>query len=171
MAFRRYSSYLGRRARFDEAVLERLVMSPVGRQYTLHVGPRIDRVLIPRTRGRFSSLGPNRVGMMTSTGAKSGARRVNPVALIQVGDDLLAIGSNYGRPAHPSWSANLLAHPDCEIEFRGSQGSYRARLLAGEERDEAWQTAVDWFAGFTQYAVRCAPREIRVFRLAQVGPS
>jgi hypothetical protein len=57
VAFRRYSSYRGRHARWDEALLERLVMSPVGYQYTLHVGPRIDRVLIPRTRGRFSTTG------------------------------------------------------------------------------------------------------------------
>ena len=165
MAFRRYSTYLGRRARFDEAVLEKLVTSPLGTLYTMHVAPRIDRQLIPRTNGRWSSLGPNRVGMLTSTGAKSGVQRTNPVALIDVSDGLLAIGSNYGRPAHPSWSANLAAHPDCEVEFRGPRASYRATLLTGEERKQAWESAVDYFAGFTRYAERCAPRQIRVFKL------
>ena len=165
MAFRRYSSYRGRRARWDEALLERLVMSPVGYHYTLRVGPRIDRVLLPRTRGRFSSLGRNRVGMITTTGARSGARRTNPVALIEVDGGLMAIGSNYGLPPHPSWSANLLTHPDCVVVFRGEQASYRARLLEGEERERAWETTVDWFAGFAQYAEQCAPRQIRMFLL------
>jgi deazaflavin-dependent oxidoreductase (nitroreductase family) len=59
----------------------------------------------------------------------------------------MAIGSNYGRTPHPSWSANLLAHPDCEVEFRGTQARYRARLLEGEERDRAWEASLDWFAG------------------------
>lgn len=169
MAFRRYSEYRGRRARWDEALLERLVMSPVGYQYTLRLAPRIDRVLIPRTHGRFSSLGPNRVGLMTTTGAKSGALRTNPVALIEVPDGLMAIGSNYGRPTHPSWSANLLAHPDCRVEFRGFEARYRARLLEGEERERAWETSVDWFAGFTQYADMCSPRQIRMFLLTPLS--
>jgi deazaflavin-dependent oxidoreductase (nitroreductase family) len=169
VALRRYSNYRGRRARWDEALLERLVMSPVGYHYTLRVGPRIDRVLIPRTRGRFSSLGPNRVGMMTTTGAKTGVPRTNPVALIDVGDGLMAIGSNYGLPPHPSWSANLLAHPDCEVEFRGTQARYRARLLQGEERDRAWEMCIDWFAGFAQYAERCSPRQIRMFLLTPLS--
>jgi deazaflavin-dependent oxidoreductase (nitroreductase family) len=169
VALRRYSNYRGRRARWDEALLERLVMSPVGYHYTLRVGPRIDRVLIPRTRGRFSSLGPNRVGMLTTTGARSGVLRTNPVALFAVDEGLMAIGSNYGLAPHPSWSTNLLAHPDCEVEFRGAQARYRARLLEGEERDRAWETSVDWFAGFAQYAEWCSPRQIRMFLLTPLS--
>jgi deazaflavin-dependent oxidoreductase (nitroreductase family) len=165
MAFRRYSSYLGRRARVDEAILERFVTSPLGTVYTMRLAPRIDKRLIPWTGGRFSSLGANRVGMLTSTGAKSGTRHTNPVGLIDIGDGLLAIGSNYGRPSHPSWSANLVAHPECEVEFRSPRAPYRAQLLAGDERAQAWETAVDYFAGFSVYANRCAPRQIRVFRL------
>jgi deazaflavin-dependent oxidoreductase (nitroreductase family) len=144
-------------------------MSPVGYHYTRRVGPRIDRVLIPRTRGRFSSLGPNRVGMLTTTGARSGVLRTNPVALFAVDEGLMAIGSNYGLAPHPSWSANLLAHPDCEVEFRGAQARYRARLLEGEERDRAWEISVDWFAGFAQYAERCSPRQIRMFLLTPLS--
>lgn len=50
MPLRRYSTYRGRRVRFDEVLLEKLVMSPVGYRYTLRTAPRIDRILIrPRT--------------------------------------------------------------------------------------------------------------------------
>lgn len=165
MAFRRYSSYLGRRVRLDEALLEKLVMSRLGYQYTLRLAPRIDRVVIPRTSGRFSSLGVNRVGLVTTIGAKSGQPRSNPIVLIDVRDGLLAIGSNYGRPSHPAWSANLLANPDCQVEFRGARRPYRAQLMEGEERERAWEAVVDYYAGYTRYAESCAPRMIRVFKL------
>ncbi len=38
-------------------------------------------------------------------------------------------------------------------------------LLTGDARAAAWATAVDFYAGYEQYRTRCAPREIRVFRL------
>jgi deazaflavin-dependent oxidoreductase (nitroreductase family) len=165
MAFRRYSNYLGRRARFDEALLEKLIMTKFGDWYTLRLQPHIDRVLLPRTQGRFSSLGPKRVGLLTTTGAKSGVRRTNPTLLIDFGDALFAVGSNYARPTHPSWSANLIANPDCEVEFLAPRAPYRAQLLTGEERDRAWEAIVDYSVAYQRYADRCAPRQIRVFRL------
>ena len=144
-------------------------MSPVGYQYTRRLAPHIDRVIIPRTNGRFSSLGRNRVGLVTTTGAKSGQPRTGPLGLIDVADALLATGSNYGRPAHPSWSANLIAHPDCNVQFRGPRAPYRAQLLEGDERERAWETIVDYFAGYARYAEACAPRQIRVFMLTPIG--
>lgn len=140
-------------------------MSRAGVWYALHVAPRIDKAIIPRTNGRLSSIGVDVVGLLTTTGAKSGQPRTQPVGLIDDGDGLLAIGSNYGRPHHPSWSANLIAYPECTVEFRGPPQRYRAELLTGAARDAAWATAVDFYAGFEKYRASCAPREIRVFRL------
>lgn len=153
----------------DEVLLERLVMSKLGYQYLLRLAPRIDRAVIPRTGGRLSSMGLNKVGMVTTTGAKSGLPRKQPLALIDDGSGLLAIGSNYGRPTHPAWSANLLAHPDCTVEFMGPPATYRAELLDGEARAAAWATAVDFYQGYESYRANCAPREIRVFRLRRVA--
>jgi deazaflavin-dependent oxidoreductase (nitroreductase family) len=165
MPFRRYSELRGRRVRVDEALLERFAMSPAGYWFLLHLAPKIDKALIPRTKGRLSSTGLNKVGIVTTTGAKSGEARPQPLVLIDDGDGLLAIGSNYGRPSHPAWSHNLLAHPRCVVEFRGPPTPYTAALLDGDERAAAWATAVDFYAGYEQYEARCAPREIRVFRL------
>jgi deazaflavin-dependent oxidoreductase (nitroreductase family) len=165
MPLRRFSSSRGRKLRFDEAVLERFIMTGVGYQYLLRLAPRIDRVVIPRTNGRLSSAGVDKVGLVTTTGAKSGQARTQPLAVIDDGEGPLLIASNYGRPTHPSWSANLIAHPDCEVEFRGPKAPFRAQLLDGEERAKAWATAVDWYAGYERYRAKCAPRVIRVFRL------
>ena len=165
MALRRYSELRGRRMRLDEAVLERFVMSRPGFQYLRHVAPRIDRVVIPRTGGRLSSAGRDKVGLLTTVGARSGERRTQPLVFVDDGDGLLAIGSNYGQAPHPAWSHNLLAHPECEVEFRGPPTPHRAELLTGPDRDRAWATAVDFYAGYANYAAACAPREIRLFRL------
>ena len=170
MALRRFSPMRGRKLRLDEALLERFIMGPVGYQYLLRIAPRIDRVVIPRTKGRLSSAGIDKVGLVTSVGAKSGEARTHPLALIDTGDGLLAIGSNYGRPPHPAWSANLVAHPDCDVEFRGPRAPYVATLLDGDEREKAWATAVDFYAGYDAYRQKCAPRHIRVFRLTPGQP-
>jgi deazaflavin-dependent oxidoreductase (nitroreductase family) len=168
VALRRESAWRGRRLRLDEELSERFAMSPVGYQFLLHLAPRIDRLLIPLTNGRVSSTGIDKVGLVTTTGAKSGQPRTNPLVLVDDGDGLLAIGSNYGRSSHPAWSANLLAHPDCKVEFQSPPRKYRAELLTGEARASAWATAVDFYAGYEGYRITCAPREIRVFRLRPV---
>jgi deazaflavin-dependent oxidoreductase (nitroreductase family) len=149
--------------------MERAVMSPLGYKFVLHLAPRIDKVLIPPTNGRLSSFGIGKVGLVTTTGAKSGLQRTHPLTLIKDSDGLLAIGSNYGRAQHPGWSANLLAHPECAVEFMGPTAQYRAELLSGEARAAAWATATDFYAGYERYRASCAPREIRVFRLRPVA--
>jgi len=155
--------------RVDEALFERFAMSRAGYLFMLRVAPTLDKVVIPRTKGRLSSAGIDKVGLVTSTGAKSGQPRTHPLALLDDGDGLLAIGSNYGRPNHPAWSANLLAHPDCTVEFIGPPKKYKAELLTGDARAAAWDTAVDFYAGYESYRASCAPREIRIFRLRPVA--
>ena len=141
-------------------------MSRAGLWYLTHVAPRVDKTVIPRTKGKVSSMGFNKVGILTSVGARSGERRPQPLVMVRDDADLLVIGSNYGGPKHPSWSTNLVANASCEVTFRGPARPYRAALLDGEARDEAWAMAVDFYNGYTVYADRCAPREIRIFRLS-----
>jgi deazaflavin-dependent oxidoreductase (nitroreductase family) len=149
-------------------VFERFAMSRAGYLFMLRVAPRIDQVVIPRTNGRLSSAGLDKVGLVTTTGAKSGQPRKQPLALIEDSGGLLAIASNYGQPKHPAWSANLLAHPECTVEFKGPPTQYKAELLTGDDRAAAWATTLDFYAGYDSYRTNCAPREIRVFRLTPV---
>src|SRR6202020_286099 len=86
---RRESPLRGRRLRIHESLMEPALMSPLGYQFLRHLAPRIDKVLIPPTNGRLSSAGIGRVGLVTTTGAKSGLQRTNPLALIQGSDGLL----------------------------------------------------------------------------------
>lgn len=144
-------------------------MTRVGSVLGQKLAPCIDSFLIPRTNGRRSTMGTDKVGLVTTTGAKTGRPRTHPLALINDGDGLLAIASNYGRENHPGWSANLLAHPECAVELNGPPKPYRAELLAGDEWDAAWAIANDVYAGYENYRVACAHRKIRIFRFRPVA--
>ncbi|PHQ51995.1 hypothetical protein BLA24_10300 [Streptomyces cinnamoneus] len=78
---------------------------------------------------------------------------------------LLWNGTRASGPARPpAWTANLLAHPDVEINWRGRDIPVRARLLSGAEREGAWATALAFWPPYARYQER-VEREIRLFRL------
>ena len=54
--------------------------------------------------------------LLTTTGAKSGATRVNPLAFFQDGDRYIIIASYAGAPKNPPWYYNLVAHPEVGVE-------------------------------------------------------
>ncbi|MFF6949164.1 nitroreductase family deazaflavin-dependent oxidoreductase [Streptomyces iakyrus] len=132
-----------------------------------HVVPALDRAVHRLTRGKVllsAQLLPGVV--LTSTGARSGLPRRTPLACMPQdgGHCWILVGSNFGRPGHPAWSHNLLAHPDAEISWKGRDVPVTARLLAGEERAAAWRALLAFWPPYAAYQAR-VEREIRVFRL------
>ncbi|MFE8963107.1 nitroreductase family deazaflavin-dependent oxidoreductase [Streptomyces iakyrus] len=132
-----------------------------------HVVPALDRAVHRLTRGKVllsAHLLPGVV--LTSTGARSGLPRRTPLACMPQdgGRHWILVGSNFGRPGHPAWSHNLLAHPDAEISWKGRDVPVTARLLAGEERAAAWRALLAFWPPYAAYQAR-VEREIRVFRL------
>ena len=98
------------------------------------VFPRFHRVVLRATGGRTmldSTAHP--MLMLATTGAKSGQRRETPLATVPLErGTYLVVGSNFARERHPAWTANLLAHPDASVTFRGRTFEVAARLLTGE---------------------------------------
>ncbi|MFJ6833122.1 nitroreductase/quinone reductase family protein [Streptomyces sp. NPDC091209] len=78
----------------------------------------------------------------------------------------ILVGSNFGRTDHPAWTANLLAHPDAVINWKGEDIPVTARLLTGEERAAVWKTALAFWPPYAAYQAR-VDREIRLFRLVR----
>ena len=74
------------------------------------------------------------------------------------------VGSNFAREHHPAWTANLLAHPEAEVLFRGRRIPVRARLLGGDERASRWPTALAWYPQWATYD-EVTDRELRLFEL------
>lgn len=134
-----------------------------------HVVPALDRAVHRLTRGRVLLSARMLPGVvLTSTGARSGLPRRTPLACVPEdgGRGWLLIGSNFGRPGHPAWTHNLLAHPDAEVSWRGEDVPVTARLLAGEERAAAWRAALALWPPYATYQAR-VEREIRLFRIVR----
>ncbi|MEU0384267.1 nitroreductase family deazaflavin-dependent oxidoreductase [Streptomyces chartreusis] len=134
-----------------------------------YVVPALDRAVHRLTRGKVllsAQLLPGVV--LTSTGAKSGLPRRTPLACVpeEGGRGWLLVGSNFGRPGHPAWSHNLLAHPDARISWKGEDIPVTARLLEGAERAAAWQAVLAFWPPYAAYQAR-VEREIRLFRIVR----
>ncbi|MFF2429596.1 nitroreductase family deazaflavin-dependent oxidoreductase [Streptomyces mirabilis] len=135
-----------------------------------HLVPAMDRAVHRLTRGRVllsAQLLPGIV--LTVRGARSGLERRTPLACMPEGEGgWILVGSNFGRPDHPAWTANLLAHPDAVISWQGEDIPVRARLLEGEERDAAWKAVLAFWPPYATYQARI-DREIRLFRVVCRG--
>ncbi|MEU7583829.1 nitroreductase/quinone reductase family protein [Streptomyces sp. NPDC041068] len=132
-----------------------------------HFIPAMDRTVHRLTRGKVLLSAKMLPGVvLTARGAKSGLSRRTPLACMpeEESGSWILIGSNFGRPGHPAWTANLLAHPDAEVSWRGADIPVRARLLKGEERAEVWSAALKFWPPYATYQSR-VNREIRLFRL------
>ena len=76
--------------------------------------------------------------LLTTTGAKTGERRVSPLAY-EAGDDVLyVIAAKRGAPTHPAWYFNLVANPDVTVEVGSETYEATASSLQGEERDRVY---------------------------------
>lgn len=134
-----------------------------------HVIPALDRAVHRLTRGKFllsAQLLPGVI--LTSTGARSGQARRTPLACMPEGGGAswILIGSNFGRTGHPAWTANLLAHPDATVSWKGQDIPVTARLLEGEERAAAWTAVLAFWPPYATYQRR-VEREIRLFRIVR----
>jgi deazaflavin-dependent oxidoreductase (nitroreductase family) len=128
----------------------------------------VDLGLQRTTRGRvsFGSLAGLTSVVLTTTGRTTGQPRKTPLIAVPDGDDLLIVGSNWGRPNHPAWSGNLLANPRATVEVRGRAFPVTATLLTGTERERAWALVTEVWPAYSDYAAR-AGREIRIFRASR----
>src|SRR5688572_14209985 len=73
--------------------------------------------------------------LLTTTGAKSGLTRINPLNFSTDGDRIIVIASKGGSPTHPDWYHNLVANPEAVIEIGTEKFPVRATVAEGEERE------------------------------------
>ena len=90
--------------------------------------------------------------LLTTTGAKSGTLRVNPLAYIPDGDRLVVIASKAGAPTNPDWYYNLLAHPTATVEVGQDRFQVQAQPVTEEpERSRLYAKMVERLPGFAEY--------------------
>lgn len=130
-----------------------------------------NREVIKEFRAKGGSAGGPLQGMplllLFNIGAKSGARRINPLAYQKVDGGYAIFGSKGGSPTNPAWYHNLLANPEVEIELGTDTFMVRARLTEGEERERIWtQQKID-FPQFADYETKTT-RQIPVLVLEPI---
>ena len=89
--------------------------------------------------------------LLTTTGARSGATRVNPLVYLPDGERIVIFASKGGAPANPAWYHNLRAQPVVTVEVGEQTKRMRAVELAGEERDRLFAEQERRFPTFSQY--------------------
>ncbi|MGO9508351.1 MAG: nitroreductase family deazaflavin-dependent oxidoreductase [Mycobacterium sp.] len=105
--------------------------------------------------------------LLTTTGAKSGQRRVAPLAYFDIDGKLIIIGSFAGAPVNPAWVHNLRADPHAHVELGTDAFDVTARELPNAERDELFPKVTAAAAGFAEYQAQTS-RTIPLFELQRV---
>ncbi|CNE71384.1 hemerythrin hhE cation binding domain-containing protein [Mycobacterium tuberculosis] len=93
-----------------------------------------------------------RLLLLTTTGARTGARHTTPLGYLPDGDGrVLVIASAGGAPKDPAWFHNLVANPRVTVESGDFTHEADAVVLAGAERDAAFARAAEADPGWARY--------------------
>lgn len=89
--------------------------------------------------------------LVHTTGAKSGLKRINPVAQIMDGDRYVIIASKGGAPTNPDWYYNIKANPEVTIEVGTQKYPALAAITEEPERSELYEKMAAQYTGFKDY--------------------
>lgn len=118
------------------------------------------------TKGRFVG---RDVLLITTTGAKTGLERTNPLVFSQDGGRLVIVASKGGAPSNPAWFHNLRAHPVVTVELGGERFHARASVVRPEsERRRLYDQHSVKNPGFRDYEKKTT-RRIPVILLERVA--
>ena len=121
-----------------------------------------------RTGGRVGgSFGRIRMLLLTTTGARTGEQRTQPLLYTMHGESFVLIASNGGAPRHPAWFHNLKRHPRAEVQVDGRRLVVRARQAKPQERAELWRQMTRVWPLYNGYQQR-TDREIPIVLLEPV---
>jgi len=106
--------------------------------------------------------------LLTTTGAKSGLPRTNPLMYLDDGDRLLVFASKGGAPEDPDWYRNLFANPEATVEVGTETFAAKAVVITGAERDRLYARQAERYPQFAEYQAKAA-RTIPVVALDRLG--
>jgi deazaflavin-dependent oxidoreductase (nitroreductase family) len=89
--------------------------------------------------------------VLTTTGAKSGKPRTNPLVYLADGDRFVIFASKAGAPTNPDWYHNLVAHPRVGVEVGDETFEADATVAEAGERARLYAMQVSVMPGFAEY--------------------
>ena len=114
-----------------------------------------NRTIIEEFRANRGMLGGQFKGapmlLLTTTGAKSGLGRINPLAYLADGERFVIFASYAGAPTNPPWFYNLVANPDVVVEVGSERFGARADLVAEPERTTLYRKMAAAMPAFSDY--------------------
>lgn len=132
-----------------------------------HVWFHVDPWLYRASGGRYPRvLGGPATAPLTSTGARSGQRRVCQLAYFHDGPDVILLASNSAKPTNPGWYYNLKSHPECRL---GDETFGATEVTDPDEYARLYGLAEQVYAGYRDYRVKTARagRHIPILRLTR----
>jgi deazaflavin-dependent oxidoreductase (nitroreductase family) len=98
--------------------------------------------------------GATRLLLLHHTGARSGKRRINPLAYDRDSDRYVIFASKGGAPTNPDWYHNLTAHPEVLIEVGTQTINVVADEATGEERERLFRARAERSPQFGEYQTK-----------------
>ena len=92
--------------------------------------------------------------LLTTTSAKTGAKRTTPLVYHRIGGRLLVIASTGGGPRNPGWFDNLVKDASVTVELGDETWEGRGVVLSGVERDALFAAVVKTAPAFGRYQER-----------------
>ena len=146
-----------------------LSTNPFATWMVRNISSRLDPVIFKATNGRFTSMGPPYMPMLTMTarGRHTGEPRSVHLACLENDGSYLVVASSMGQEKHPGWRYNIEADPNVEVQLSGERFPARAQVLSDAEKEVVWEDVREAIPQMRVYEAR-TDRNIRVFRLSRV---
>jgi len=120
------------------------------------------------TGGRIASFGDAPLLLLTTTGARSGLPRTNPMMYLadeEEADRVYVFASAAGADTNPAWFNNLVAHPDgVTVELGDETLTADAEIVPEPQRKAIYDIQATRYPGFAAYQEK-TPRRIPVVGL------
>ena len=89
--------------------------------------------------------------LLTTIGAKTGQKRVSPMAYLQANDTLYVFASRGRAHRHPHWYLNLVANHQVSVEVGCEAYEATATPLSGKEHDRIYAKQASRFSQLGDY--------------------
>lgn len=124
---------------------------PVG--FLIKQMSRANTWIFKKSGGRFGDtfLRGAPVGILTTTGRKSGEPRESPLLFLQEDQRIVLVASQGGRATNPMWYLNLKADPKVSFQTKTEVLNLTAREATDAERDEYWPKLDAMYPDFVDY--------------------
>jgi deazaflavin-dependent oxidoreductase (nitroreductase family) len=107
------------------------------------------------------------LALLTTVGARTGKRRTNPLAYLQIDGEWVVVASSMGAPKNPDWYHNIRKNPNVTVETGVETYEAIASLPSGAERDRLFVMVAAEDPGFAEYQEKTT-RVIPVVTLTRV---